>query len=115
MLVELTMSIPAFSGPLVKTANIKQELIDEIYYSDKYNDDEYEYRHVMLPKELAEFAPKNRLMAEVEWRSLGVRQSPGWVHYILHGPEKHILLFRRPLPKPMKDSPPQKRSKQTEP
>ena len=22
----------------------------EIYYSDKYEDDKYEYRHVMLPK-----------------------------------------------------------------
>ena len=22
----------------------------EIYYSDKYEDDQYEYRHVMLPK-----------------------------------------------------------------
>jgi cyclin-dependent kinase regulatory subunit CKS1 len=22
----------------------------EIYYSDKYNDDKFEYRHVMLPK-----------------------------------------------------------------
>ena len=107
------MSIPPKAGPLVTTAKIDQELLDLIYYSDKYNDDEYEYRHVMLPKELAEFAPKNRLMAEVEWRSLGVRQSPGWVHYILHGPEKHILLFRRPLPQPKKDSPPKKRLKQT--
>lgn len=31
-----------------------------------------------------------------EWRSLGVQQSRGWVHYELHRPEPHILLFRRP-------------------
>ena len=31
-----------------------------------------------------------------EWRSLGVQQSRGWVHYELHKPEPHILLFRRP-------------------
>lgn len=26
-------------------------------------------------------------------------QSQGWVHYMIHEPEPHILLFRRPLPK----------------
>lgn len=34
-------------------------------------------------------------MAEYEWRSLGVKQSPGWVHYMIHNPEPHILLFKR--------------------
>lgn len=32
-----------------------------------------------------------------EWRNLGVQQSRGWVHYELHKPEPHILLFRRPI------------------
>jgi hypothetical protein len=27
----------------------------------------------------------------------GVQQSMGWVHYEVHTPEPHILLFRRPL------------------
>lgn len=27
---------------------------------------------------------------------MGVQQSRGWVHYELHRPEPHILLFRRP-------------------
>lgn len=31
-----------------------------------------------------------------EWRNLGVQQSRGWMHYELHKPEPHILLFRRP-------------------
>lgn len=35
-------------------------------------------------------------MTETEWRNLGVQQSPGWVHYMLHAPEPHVLLFRRP-------------------
>ena len=74
----------------------------EIYYSDKYTDDEYEYRHVMLPKEIAKLVPKTHLMSEQEWRNLGVQQSLGWVHYMLHGPEQHILLFRRKLPKSTK-------------
>jgi cyclin-dependent kinase regulatory subunit CKS1 len=26
-----------------------------------------------------------------------VQQSRGWVHYAMHKPEPHILLFRRPV------------------
>ena len=29
-----------------------------------------------------------------EWRQLGVQQSRGWVHYAIHRPEPHIMLFR---------------------
>ncbi|WRX32304.1 Cyclin-dependent kinase, partial [Theobroma cacao] len=28
-----------------------------------------------------------------EWR-VGVQQSRGWVHYAIHRPEPHIMLFR---------------------
>ncbi|OCT69586.1 hypothetical protein XELAEV_18040898mg [Xenopus laevis] len=69
-----------------------------IYYSDKYDDELYEYRHVMLPKDIAKQVPKTHLMSETEWRNLGVQQSQGWVHYMIHEPEPHILLFRRSLP-----------------
>jgi len=41
--------------------------------------------------------PKNRTLAESEWRAIGVQQSRGWEHYACHRPEPHILLFRRPL------------------
>uniref|UniRef100_A0A1I7ZDM4 Cyclin-dependent kinases regulatory subunit n=1 Tax=Steinernema glaseri TaxID=37863 RepID=A0A1I7ZDM4_9BILA len=71
---------------------------EEIHYSRKYNDDVYEYRHVHVPMKLAEKFP-NRVMTEKEWRGFGIQQSPGWVHYMIHGPERHVLLFRRPLPK----------------
>lgn len=67
-----------------------------IEYSEKYNDDQYEYRHVILPKERAKNIPRNTLMGEAEWRRLGVQQSRGWEHYAVHRPEPHILLFRRP-------------------
>jgi cyclin-dependent kinase regulatory subunit CKS1 len=78
---------------------------DEIEYSDKYNDDVYEYRHVILPKPVAKEMYKlyhndnrqPRLLNEEEWRRLGVTQSRGWDHYEIHKPEPHILLFRRPL------------------
>lgn len=55
-------------------------------------------RHVMLPAELARSVPRTHLMTETEWRNMGVQQSPGWVHYMMHAPEPHVLLFRRPLP-----------------
>lgn len=66
-------------------------------YSEKYCDDQYEYRHVILPKDFVRKLEPIRLMSEDEWRGLGVQQSRGWVHYELHRPEPHILLFRRPL------------------
>ena len=86
---------------------------DEIEYSDKYADDVYEYRHVILPKRVAKEmmryfqqpdpaksgskAGEPRLLTETEWRNIGVQQSRGWQHYETHRPEPHILLFRRQL------------------
>ncbi|XP_023323813.1 cyclin-dependent kinases regulatory subunit isoform X1 [Eurytemora carolleeae] len=70
-------------------------MVDEITYSDKYSDEEFEYRHVILPPNIAKQVPRNHLLTETEWRNIGVEQSIGWVHYMLHTPEPHILLFRR--------------------
>ncbi|KAJ8316121.1 hypothetical protein KUTeg_006135 [Tegillarca granosa] len=43
-------------------------------------------RHVILPPDIAKLVPKNHLMTETEWRNIGVQQSPGWVHYMVHTP-----------------------------
>lgn len=51
---------------------------------------------MVLPQEIVKKVPKGRLMSETEWRALGVQQSRGWVHYAIHRPEPHILLYRRP-------------------
>ena len=70
----------------------------DIEYSEKYMDAQFEYRHVILPREIAKrIRDPPRLLEEHEWRGLGVQQSRGWVHYEVHKPEPHILLFRRPL------------------
>mmetsp|Transcript_31284 Transcript_31284/g.43359 ORF Transcript_31284/g.43359 Transcript_31284/m.43359 type:complete len:96 (+) Transcript_31284:44-331(+) len=69
--------------------------MEQIQYSEKYYDDVNEYRHVVLPKEIADRLPKNRLLTEIEWRKMHVQQSRGWVHYAVHRPEPHIMLFRR--------------------
>ncbi|XP_043487604.1 cyclin-dependent kinases regulatory subunit 1-like isoform X2 [Polistes fuscatus] len=68
--------------------------VDQIQYSERYTDDNYE--HVILPMDIAIHVPKTHLMSETEWRNLGVQQSPRWVHYMMHSPEPHVLLFRRP-------------------
>lgn len=54
----------------------------------------YLNRHVMLPRELSKQVPKTHLMSEEEWRRLGVQQSLGWVHYMIHEPGKFCHLGR---------------------
>jgi cyclin-dependent kinase regulatory subunit CKS1 len=70
---------------------------DKIEYSAKYQDRIYEYRHVLVPKEIYEKIPHRKLLSENDWRALGLQMSKGWVHYTIHKPEPHVLLFRRPL------------------
>ncbi|KAJ1993035.1 hypothetical protein GGI26_002881 [Coemansia sp. RSA 1358] len=91
-------------GAYHKLTAEEQKLLDiakyaqDIYYSERYSDDdyEYEYRHVSLPEGLRKYLPQPpRLMKEDEWRGLGVQQSPGWEHYMVHEPEPHVLLFKR--------------------
>jgi len=49
----------------------------------RYSDDEYEYRHVQLPKNMLKAIPKEyhdaskgtlKLLWEEEWRALGITQ-----------------------------------------
>ncbi|KAI3623204.1 hypothetical protein CBS9595_000127 [Malassezia furfur] len=78
---------------------------EEIHYSEKYCDDNWEYRHVILPKPFLKRIPKSyfdpeepgvlRILSDAEWRGIGITQSLGWEHYEVHAPEPHILLFRR--------------------
>ncbi|KAJ5070055.1 cyclin-dependent kinases regulatory subunit [Anaeramoeba ignava] len=72
-------------------------MADDIYYSPKYYDDEFEYRHVILPKTMGRKIPSDHLLSETEWRAIGICMSRGWIHYHYHKPEPNILLFRRPL------------------
>ncbi|KAL8651533.1 MAG: hypothetical protein Q9226_004668 [Calogaya cf. arnoldii] len=82
------------------------EFVDLIHYSSRYSDNEFEYRHVQLPKDMIKRIPKDyfdpskgtlKLLWEEEWRGLGITQSLGWEHYEVHEPEPHILLFKRPI------------------
>ena len=67
--------------------------MDEILYSDRYEDDKFEYRFVILPSRIWAKVPQ-RLFTEKEWRDLGIQQSKGWNHYGFYRPNK-ALLFKR--------------------
>ncbi len=45
--------------------------VKEIFYSETYKDDIYEYRHVILPPEQTQLVPRTHLLTETEWRNLG--------------------------------------------
>merc|ERR1712071_698044 len=81
-----------------KLSSLKNAMpTDQILYSDKYNDDLFEYRHVILPADLAKLVPRTHLMSETEWRNLGVQQSPGWIHYMVHNPgivDEYLIILR---------------------
>ena len=44
------------------------------------------FRHVIIPRKYVKQLPQNHLMTETEWRNLGIQQSQGWVHYLIHTP-----------------------------
>ncbi|KAL1922618.1 uncharacterized protein VTP21DRAFT_10157 [Calcarisporiella thermophila] len=94
-------------APKISKENLSklERLAERIVYSPRYSDDVSEYRHVTLPKEMLRYIPRHffdqenprvlRLLTEEEWRSIGVVQSVGWEHYLVHTPEPHILGFKR--------------------
>ncbi|KAI8081761.1 regulatory subunit of cyclin-dependent kinase [Halteromyces radiatus] len=70
----------------------------EIIISGIYSDDTYEYRHIILPKQIARYLPDKKykiLLQEKEYRRLDVNISLGWQHYMTHKPEPNIFLLRR--------------------
>lgn len=59
---------------------VHQQSTDTVH---RYNDDNYEYRHVQLPKQMLKVIPKEyfdgargtlKLLWEEEWRGLGITQ-----------------------------------------
>ena len=48
----------------------------------------------MLPKEISKLVPKTHLMSEAEWRGIGVQQSQGWIHYMMHEPGRKQNLYK---------------------
>lgn len=73
---------------------------EEITYSDKYGDptdpfNTYEYRHVIIPCEKGKALKLNRTLNAKEWKAIGLHMGSDWIHYLIHRPDPHVLLFRR--------------------
>ena len=45
---------------------------EKIYYGDKYTDDSYEYRNVIITEEIYKKIPRGKLLKEADWRNLGI-------------------------------------------
>lgn len=87
----------------LQNQNMRSSRLIRSLSNRRYSDDEYEYRHVQLPKNMLKVIPRDyfdgqrgtlKLLWETEWRALGITQSLGWEHYEVHEPEPHILLFK---------------------
>jgi len=99
----------------------ESRLHDRIFYSKKYYDEKYEYRHCELRHEglstlvmrhdrnrsspdqtlEEEFIPLVQILrgitlSETQWRGLGITMSMGWRHYLAYKPNPTVLCFRRP-------------------
>lgn len=46
-----------------------------------------------MPKELVKLVPRTHLLSEQEWRAIGVQQSQGWIHYMIHEPGMQLITF----------------------
>lgn len=66
-------------------------LVRKLMQSNRYSDNEYEYRHVQLPKDMLKVIPKEyqdpskgtlKLLWEEEWRALGITQVPKTMAFI---------------------------------
>lgn len=71
----------------------------EIRYSDRYTAGEFEYTSVILPKSLLPKVQGRKILSYNEIRDLGVVISQNWVNYVVHEPEPHVILLRRPYKK----------------
>jgi len=70
---------------------------EKIVHSNKYSDGEYEYKHVLLPKEVFKTMEKNKILTPDEVQKLGISNSKGWEHYFVFKNEPYVLLFRKKI------------------
>ena len=41
-------------------------------YSERYVDEEFEYRYVVMPREIASEMKQKKILTEEEWRGMGI-------------------------------------------
>lgn len=74
--------------------HVNHELFLKLNVDPRYSDNEYEYRHVQLPKNMLKAIPKEyfdpskgtlKLLWEEEWRGLGITQASKTAACIVNG------------------------------
>jgi len=75
------------------TSALAQKRSVELNVEPRYSDNEYEYRHVQLPKNMLKAIPKEyfdpskgtlKLLWEEEWRGLGITQASNTAAYLVN-------------------------------
>lgn len=63
----------------------KVEKENKIEYSDRCEDDFYEYRHVVVPQSMLKASKQTHSAPwdEKQWRDFGIVQSRGWVDFMV--------------------------------
>ncbi|KXN71127.1 cell cycle regulatory protein [Conidiobolus coronatus NRRL 28638] len=74
---------------------IPTELILDINYSPYYTHGDWNYRIVSVPKKLLKYIPRNTLLTNRQWQSVGIIMSDSWEHYQLFEPEPQSMMFRK--------------------
>lgn len=69
----------------------------QIRYSDKYTVGEFEYTSVILPKSYLPKVQGRKILSYKQIKDLDVTISPEWENYVVHEPEPHVILLRRPF------------------
>jgi cyclin-dependent kinase regulatory subunit CKS1 len=90
-----SVPMPSQSSAISVPQEVLCRLREDFWYGNMGADSVFEYRAVEVPMEIAFHCP-NRNLTELECRSIGITQSPGWVNYWRQSSEKNVFLFRRP-------------------
>lgn len=87
------MSVIASEAQSGITSALAQKKAVELSVEPRYSDNEYEYRHVQLPKNMLKAIPKEyfdpskgtlKLLWEEEWRGLGITQASNTAAYLVN-------------------------------
>ncbi|CBZ55713.1 hypothetical protein NCLIV_061380 [Neospora caninum Liverpool] len=81
----------------------KETPFGDVYYSPRYSDERYTYRHVILSRgvrkeaeKLASTMPDGLLTEDMFIHCLGIALSPGWTHFMCFNRKLKELILRRP-------------------
>lgn len=51
---------------------LRQHSENKPEYSERFSDDQYEYRYVVMPREVISKLKNKKILSEEEWRGMGI-------------------------------------------